>query len=41
MLFVPRVGGLSHTPKEGTSPEDLILGARCLLAAILLLDEHL
>ncbi len=33
MLFVPSVGGISHSPLEHTAPEDLILGARTLAAA--------
>ena len=35
MIFVPSVGGLSHTPKEYTKPEDLTAGANVLLAATL------
>jgi N-carbamoyl-L-amino-acid hydrolase len=34
MLFVPSVGGLSHSPKESTSDEHLVLGARALLRAV-------
>lgn len=30
MLFVPSVGGISHTPEEYTSPEDLAHGAEAL-----------
>lgn len=33
MIFVPSVGGKSHTPEEFTKPEDLIAGADVLLAA--------
>jgi N-carbamoyl-L-amino-acid hydrolase len=32
MIFVPSVGGKSHTPEEFTKPEDLIAGADVLLA---------
>jgi beta-ureidopropionase / N-carbamoyl-L-amino-acid hydrolase len=32
MIFVPSVGGKSHTPDEFTRPEDLIAGADVLLA---------
>jgi len=34
MLFVPSVGGLSHSPGESTSDEHLVLGARALLRAV-------
>jgi beta-ureidopropionase / N-carbamoyl-L-amino-acid hydrolase len=34
MLFVPSVGGLSHSPRETTSDEHLVLGARALLRGI-------
>ena len=34
MLFVPSAGGVSHSPKETTSDEHLILGARALLRGI-------
>ena len=34
MLFVPSVGGLSHSPREATSDEHLVLGARALLRGI-------
>ena len=34
MLFVPSVGGVSHSPRETTSDEQLILGARALLRGI-------
>ena len=41
MLFVPSRRGLSHTPEEWTSPEELILGAACLADAVALLDLRL
>jgi len=34
MLFVPSVGGLSHSPRETTSDEHLVLGARALLKGV-------
>jgi N-carbamoyl-L-amino-acid hydrolase len=34
MLFVPSVGGVSHSPREATSDEHLILGAQALLRAV-------
>ncbi len=38
MIFVPSVGGISHSPKEYTKPEDLANGANVLLLAILKID---
>jgi beta-ureidopropionase / N-carbamoyl-L-amino-acid hydrolase len=34
MLFVPSAGGISHSPRETTSDEQLVLGARALLRAV-------
>jgi N-carbamoyl-L-amino-acid hydrolase len=34
MLFVPSIGGVSHSPREATSDEHLVLGARALLRGI-------
>jgi N-carbamoyl-L-amino-acid hydrolase len=34
MLFVPSVGGISHSPRETTSDEHLILGAQALLRGL-------
>jgi len=34
MLFVPSIGGISHSPKENTSDEHLVLGARALLRGV-------
>jgi N-carbamoyl-L-amino-acid hydrolase len=41
MLFVPSVGGVSHSPREFTRPEDCVNGARVLLAALIDLDREL
>jgi len=38
MIFVPSVGGISHSPKEYTSPEDVTNGVNVLLQALLQLD---
>ena len=38
MIFVPSVGGISHSPKEFTRPEDIENGANVLLQALLDLD---
>jgi len=34
MLFVPSIGGISHSPQENTSDEHLVLGARALLLGV-------
>ena len=38
MIFVPSVGGISHSPKEFTKPEDCVNGADVLLNAVLAAD---
>jgi len=39
MIFVPSVGGISHSPKEFTKPEDMANGANVLLQTILKIDS--
>lgn len=39
MIFVPSVGGISHSPREYTSPEDMANGANVLLHTLLELDK--
>lgn len=41
MIFVPSKGGISHSPKEFTSAEDMANGANVLLYTILTLDKKL
>jgi N-carbamoyl-L-amino-acid hydrolase len=38
MIFVPSVGGISHSPKEYTKPQDVTNGANVLLHTVLSLD---
>lgn len=38
MIFVPSVGGISHSPREFTRPGDVVNGANVLLNAVLRLD---
>lgn len=38
MIFVPSVGGISHSPKEYTKPADVVNGGNVLLQTILRLD---
>ena len=39
MIFVPSKDGISHNPKEYTSPEDCALGAQVLLGAVIRYDR--
>jgi N-carbamoyl-L-amino-acid hydrolase len=38
MIFVPSVGGISHSPREHSRPQDIANGANVLLYALLKLD---
>jgi N-carbamoyl-L-amino-acid hydrolase len=38
MIFVPSIGGISHSPRELTSWDDCARGANILLGAVLELD---
>ena len=39
MMFVPSVGGISHSPKEFTKPQDVVNGADVLLNAVIAADK--
>lgn len=39
MIFVPSIGGISHSPKEYSRPEDLANGTNVLLRTLLKLDR--
>jgi beta-ureidopropionase / N-carbamoyl-L-amino-acid hydrolase len=39
MIFVPSVGGVSHSPKELTHWDDCARGANVLLGAVLEMDR--
>jgi N-carbamoyl-L-amino-acid hydrolase len=39
MIFVPSVGGISHSPKEFTSQHDMANGANVLLQTVLAIDR--
>ncbi len=41
MIFIPSKGGISHSPEEYSSPEDIAHGANVLLQTILTLDKEL
>jgi beta-ureidopropionase / N-carbamoyl-L-amino-acid hydrolase len=41
MIFVPSVGGVSHSPKEYSRPEDITHGANVLLNAVIAADRVL
>src|SRR5262249_23029746 len=38
MIFIPSVGGISHSPREFSRPEDIAKGAHTLLHTLLKLD---
>jgi N-carbamoyl-L-amino-acid hydrolase len=39
MIFVPSAGGISHSPREFTTPEDMANGANVLLRTVLRIDQ--
>jgi N-carbamoyl-L-amino-acid hydrolase len=39
MIFIPSVGGISHSPREFSRPEDITNGANVLLKTLLKLDS--
>jgi len=39
MIFVPSVGGISHSPKEFSRPKDIVTGANVLLRTVLAADR--
>jgi N-carbamoyl-L-amino-acid hydrolase len=39
MIFIPSVGGISHSPKEFSRPKDIENGANVLLGTLLKLDQ--
>jgi N-carbamoyl-L-amino-acid hydrolase len=41
MIFIPCLGGRSHTPEEFAETADIALGAAVLLEAVLRLDREL
>jgi beta-ureidopropionase / N-carbamoyl-L-amino-acid hydrolase len=41
MIFIPSKDGISHSPKEYSSPEDIANGVEVLYRAVLLLDQRL
>ena len=40
MIFIPSVGGISHSPQEYSRPEDIVNGANVLLNTLLALDKN-
>ena len=40
LIFVPSVGGRSHTPEEMTLPDDVVAGANTLLHTMLIMAER-
>ena len=41
MIFIPSIGGISHSPKEFSKPEDCVNGANVLMGAVLAADAML
>jgi N-carbamoyl-L-amino-acid hydrolase len=41
MIFIPSQGGISHSPDEYSSPEDIANGANVLLSTLLQLDQKI
>ena len=39
MIFIPSIGGISHSPKEFSRPQDIANGANVLLGALLKVDR--
>ena len=39
MIFIPSIGGISHSPKEFSRPQDIENGANVLLRALMKVDE--
>lgn len=39
MIFIPSIGGISHSPKEFSRPQDIENGANVLLGALMRLDK--
>jgi N-carbamoyl-L-amino-acid hydrolase len=39
MIFIPSIGGISHSPKEFSRPGDIENGANVLLRTLLRLDR--
>src|SRR6185369_13096980 len=40
MIFIPSIGGISHSPKEFSRPQDIENGANVLLHTLLKLDNE-
>jgi N-carbamoyl-L-amino-acid hydrolase len=40
MIFIPSIGGISHSPKEFSRPQDIENGANVLLGAVLRVDQN-
>jgi N-carbamoyl-L-amino-acid hydrolase len=38
MIFVPSVGGISHSPREYTAPADIVNGANVLMRTTMAID---
>ena len=41
MIFVPSIGGISHSPKEFSRPADITNGANVLLKTVIAAEQAL
>jgi N-carbamoyl-L-amino-acid hydrolase len=41
MIFIPSAGGISHSPREFSTPADIVNGANVLLGCVLAADRML
>jgi beta-ureidopropionase / N-carbamoyl-L-amino-acid hydrolase len=39
MIFIPSAGGISHSPREFSTPGDIVNGANVLLTSVLAADR--
>jgi beta-ureidopropionase / N-carbamoyl-L-amino-acid hydrolase len=40
MIFIPSIGGISHSPKEFSTAGDIVRGADVLMSTVLLADKR-
>jgi beta-ureidopropionase / N-carbamoyl-L-amino-acid hydrolase len=41
MIFIPSIGGISHSPKEYSTARDITNGGNVLLGAVIAADQNL
>jgi N-carbamoyl-L-amino-acid hydrolase len=40
MIFIPSIGGISHSPREFSTAEDIARGAEVLMGALMRADRR-